>query len=99
MPGNHGGSNWGSTSSNPRDGSVYVITFNVPALMRLLKPGEQPSPAGAGASIPGFAVYQRDCQVCHGQRLDGSGRVPVVVGGWARVTSGAHRFTARRCDV
>jgi len=40
MPGNQGGSNWGSTASNPADGSVYVIGFNVPTLLRLLKPGE-----------------------------------------------------------
>jgi quinoprotein glucose dehydrogenase len=40
MPGNHGGSNWGSTAANPADGSVYVIGFNVPAILRLLKPGE-----------------------------------------------------------
>src|SRR5436189_3054076 len=48
MPGNHGGSNWGSTASNPSDGSVYVIGFNVPALIRLLKPGEmRPGRGGA----------------------------------------------------
>jgi glucose dehydrogenase len=41
MPGNHGGSNWGSTATNPSDGSVYVIGFNVPAIIRLLKPGER----------------------------------------------------------
>jgi quinate dehydrogenase (quinone) len=40
MPGNQGGSNWGSTAANPSDGSVYVIGFNVPTLIRLLKPGE-----------------------------------------------------------
>ena len=40
MPGNQGGSNWGSTASNPADGSVYVIGFNVPTLIRLMKPGE-----------------------------------------------------------
>ena len=40
MPGNQGGSNWGSTAANPADGSVYVIGFNVPAILRLLKPGE-----------------------------------------------------------
>ena len=40
MPGNQGGSNWGSTAANPRDGSVYVIGFNVPTIIRLLKPGE-----------------------------------------------------------
>jgi glucose dehydrogenase len=40
MPGNQGGSNWGSTAGNPNDGSVYVIGFNVPTILRLLKPGE-----------------------------------------------------------
>src|SRR4029079_667780 len=40
MPGNHGGSNWGSTASNPAQGRVYVIGSTVRALLRLLKPGE-----------------------------------------------------------
>ena len=40
MPGNQGGSNWGSTAANPADGSVYVIGFIVPTIIRLLKPGE-----------------------------------------------------------
>jgi quinoprotein glucose dehydrogenase len=43
MPGNHGGSNWGSTAGNPSDGSVYVIGFNVPTIIRLLKAGEMRS--------------------------------------------------------
>jgi glucose dehydrogenase len=49
MPGNHGGSNWGSTAANPGDGSVYVIGFNVPAIIRLLKPGEVRPGRGGGA--------------------------------------------------
>jgi glucose dehydrogenase len=40
MPGNQGGSNWGSTAANPLDGTTYVIGFNVPTIIRLLKPGE-----------------------------------------------------------
>lgn len=40
MPGNQGGSNWGSTAAHPDDGTVYVIGFNVPTIIRLLKPGE-----------------------------------------------------------
>ena len=40
MPGNQGGSNWGSSGSSPSDGRVYVIGFNVPTIIRLLKPGE-----------------------------------------------------------
>ena len=47
MPGNQGGSNWGSTASSPGDGRVYVIGFNVPTIIRLLKPGET-RPARAG---------------------------------------------------
>ena len=66
MPGNHGGSNWGSTASNPGDGSVYVIGFNVPALIRLLKPGEMragrrgapPEPVKEGRYVTeGFGLY------------------------------------------
>ena len=49
MPGNQGGSNWGSTASSPDDGRVYVIGFNVPTIIRLLKPGET-RPARAGGN-------------------------------------------------
>jgi glucose dehydrogenase len=40
MPGNQGGSNWGSTAAHPSDGTVYVIGFNVPTIIRLLRAGE-----------------------------------------------------------
>ena len=43
-------SNWGSTASNPADGSVYVIGFNVPTIIRLLKAGEVR--AGSAAAVP-----------------------------------------------
>jgi glucose dehydrogenase len=49
MPGNQGGSNWGSTASSPGDGRVYVIGFNVPTIIRLLKAGET-RPARAGGN-------------------------------------------------
>ncbi len=41
MPGNQGGSNWGSTATHPHNGRVYVIGFNVPTIIRLLKAGEK----------------------------------------------------------
>ena len=49
MPGNQGGANWGSTAADPTDGSVYVIGFNVPTIIRLLRPGEQRA-GGRGGS-------------------------------------------------
>jgi quinate dehydrogenase (quinone) len=61
MPGNHGGSNWGSTAANPADGSVYVIGFNVPALIRLLKPGEvRPGRGGAAPEVVKDGRYVTD---------------------------------------
>jgi quinoprotein glucose dehydrogenase len=66
MPGNHGGSNWGSTATNPSDGSVYVIGFNVPALIRLLRAGETRSGRGGAPAetvaegryvTEGFGLY------------------------------------------
>ena len=50
MPGNQGGSNWGSTASDPAAGQVYVIGFNVPTILRLLKTGEMRS--GRGGAPP-----------------------------------------------
>ena len=37
MPGNNGGSNWGSTAANPNDGTVYVNGIDVPAILKLTK--------------------------------------------------------------
>jgi glucose dehydrogenase len=66
MPGNQGGSNWGSTAGNPGDGRVYVIGFNVPTIIRLLKPGETRPARGAAPeeivkegypTTDGFGLY------------------------------------------
>jgi quinate dehydrogenase (quinone) len=71
MPGNHGGSNWGSTASNPADGRLYVIGFNVPALIRLLKPGE--TRAGRRGAPP--EVVKDDGRYV----TDGFGLYPTIV--------------------
>jgi quinoprotein glucose dehydrogenase len=61
MPGNQGGSNWGSTAANPADGSVYVIGFNVPTIIRLLKPGEtRPGRRGVPPEIVKEGRYVTD---------------------------------------
>lgn len=92
VPGNHGGSNWGSTSSNPTDGTVYVISFDVPALMKLNKPGEGGrgggrGAAGGGVPGPGAQVYGQNCAACHGPDRAGSASVPSLAGVQTRLTA------------
>jgi glucose dehydrogenase len=61
MPGNQGGSNWGSTAAHPTDGSVYVIGFNVPTIIRLLKPGEvRPGRRGGAPEVVTEGRYVTD---------------------------------------
>jgi quinoprotein glucose dehydrogenase len=70
MPGNQGGSNWGSTAGSPSDGRVYVIGFNVPTLIRLFKPGEtRPARGTAPAEVvrEGYPV------------TDGFGLFPTII--------------------
>ena len=35
MPGNQGGSNWGTTAANPKNGIVYVVNVNQVAILKL----------------------------------------------------------------
>jgi glucose dehydrogenase len=78
MPGNQGGANWGMTSANPNDGSVYVISFNYPTLIKLV---ESRQAGGFAANLPGSAIYSENCAMCHGATRQGmSGQVPALTG-------------------
>lgn len=87
MPGNRGGSNWGTTSSNPDTGMVYVLSINAPALLQMSS--EQPNSTGFGEILssksttgetPGKVAFQQNCQACHGANLEGNGAIPSLVG-------------------
>ena len=97
MPGNNGGSNFGSTSSNPADGTVYVISYDIPAIMRLLTPEEEAARGArggrGGAGGAGFAVFQRDCQVCHGADRSGTPNGASLVGVAGRLSAEEMRST------
>ena len=77
-PGNNGGALFGTTSAEPTTGRVYVVGQNNPSVLRLYKPGEGPSGPGAAAFL-GQAVFQRDCQVCHGAGRAGTQTGPTLL--------------------
>jgi quinoprotein glucose dehydrogenase len=72
MPGNHGGANWGSTATDPTNGSLYVVSMDLPAVLKLQpKPPEGKVPAGTAAQ-QGAVIYQQNCQLCHGAERKGA---------------------------
>ncbi|MEO8593191.1 MAG: PQQ-binding-like beta-propeller repeat protein [Candidatus Solibacter sp.] len=86
MPGDQGGSNWGTTAANPTNGIVYVLSTDAPAVIKLDKSalgipapnaafGSQGRGGGGGRGAQAFAgraVYVQNCQTCHGADLKGA---------------------------
>lgn len=75
MPGHNGGANFFGSAADPTIGAVYVVAKNVPVLMKLTaKASGGGGGRGAAQATPaqfGRAVYQRNCQQCHGENLEG----------------------------
>ena len=95
MPGNMGGSNWGTTAANPEKGIVYVLNMEALSLLRLEDIKARVIPAGragGAAATEGLAVYQQNCQVCHGASLQGVvAGAPSLVGVTTRLSDDAIR--------
>ena len=89
MPGNQGGSNWGTAAADPQSGLVFVTGVNQVALLRVtdVKDPAARSGRGDGSQIDGAVAtlgqraYTQYCVACHGadQRSAIPG-VPSLVG-------------------
>ena len=65
VPTSNGGVLFGGLASKPGTGEVYVVTHDNPGILRLLRPGETAGRGGPPVP-PGQAIYQQNCQSCHG---------------------------------
>jgi quinoprotein glucose dehydrogenase len=76
MPGNNGGANWGGAAVDPTDGSLFVVSKDLPCLLKL----ESEEVVNArGANTPeqkGQLVYAQHCQSCHG--ADRTSKPPAI---------------------
>jgi quinoprotein glucose dehydrogenase len=65
MPGNNGGANWGGAAVEPGKGLLYVVSKDLPAMLRL----EPENTANASINGPieqrGLFLYQANCLACH----------------------------------
>ena len=81
MPGNQGGSNWGTTAANPQKGLVFVVGVNQVAILRLEDVKNRTLPEGRGGGgggrvalrcKPASSRISRYCTACHGANLRGA---------------------------
>jgi quinoprotein glucose dehydrogenase len=95
MPGNQGGSNWGTTAANPARGLVFVVTVNSVALLKLedVKTREAGGNQASGSLLQqGRSVFQQHCQACHGVSLQSPlPSIPSLVGVTSRMDEEAIR--------
>lgn len=71
MPGNSGGANWGSAAIDPSNGGLYVLSMDLPCILKL-EP-EVTGRASRGESIEqqGHFLFESNCRLCHGADLKG----------------------------
>jgi quinoprotein glucose dehydrogenase len=74
MPGNQGGSNWGTTAADPDKGMVFVVGVNQVAMLKLVDVTKYTAGnrGGGGGIATGAAVFQQNCAACHGADLTGA---------------------------
>lgn len=66
VPGNRGGANWGSTAGDPRNGTFFVLSYNMPSVLELVPIVAGNAGTGSSPFDRGQNVYRQHCQLCHG---------------------------------
>ena len=76
MPGNNGGANFQGAAVDPARGTLFVVSKDLPSLLKLELSSAEGAPGGSSAEERGRALYQSGCRICHGADL--SGQPPAI---------------------
>jgi quinoprotein glucose dehydrogenase len=76
MPGNNGGANWGGSAVDPSTGFLYVVSKDLPAMLKLEPEGRQKTAGPDSPEDRGRIVYRQNCVGCH--QPDRGGKAPGV---------------------
>ena len=71
MPGNSGGANWGSAAVDPADGTLYVVSMDLPCMLRLEREQTRRASPGEPIEQEGHFIFESNCRPCHGTDLKG----------------------------
>lgn len=69
MPGNNGGANFGGAAADPARGYLYVVSKDLPAMLKLTLAAE---PLKTGSpEVRGRSLFEANCSLCHGTNREG----------------------------
>lgn len=77
MPGNNGGANWGGAAVSPSQGLLYVVSKDLPCLLRMEPEKTAASNASDTPEQKGLAVFEANCQRCHQADRRGNARTAI----------------------
>ena len=78
MPGNNGGANWGGAAVDPTAGLLYVVSKDLPAMLKMEPEGRQKTSGPDSPEDRGKLLYNANCAGCHQQ--DRKGKAPGIPG-------------------
>jgi len=76
MPGNNGGANFQGAAVDPEHGTLFVVSKDLPSMLKLELNAAERASAGSSAEEQGRVVYESTCRLCHG--ADRAGQPPGV---------------------
>jgi quinoprotein glucose dehydrogenase len=76
MPGNSGGSNWGTAAVDPANGTLYVVSMDVSCMLKLEPEERHHAAAGESIEQQGHFIFESNCRLCHG--ADRAGLPPAI---------------------
>ena len=71
MPGNNGGANFGGAAADPAHGFLYVVSKDLPAMLKLELDEAEEIRQPVLPKQRGRAVFATNCRLCHGADLKG----------------------------
>ncbi len=76
MPGNNGGANFGGAAVDPHSGMLFVVSKDLPAMLKLELSKNLQVTSASSAEDKGHAIFESNCRTCHG--ADRKGAPPAV---------------------
>lgn len=93
MPGNNGGANLGGAAIDPTDGMLYVVSKDLPAMLKLQLAPEHASAISGTPAQRGKVLYDENCKLCH--QGDLHGQPPAV----PSLANAAEHYTSEQIET